>query len=60
MLIEDCTKATVDDRGQDPNKIKKDRSSYKMDMFDNFRYMLQCYFHDYVQGVLRVSPSGAK
>lgn len=60
MLIEDCTKATVDDKGQDPNKLKKDRDGYKMDMFDNFRYMLQCYFHDYVQGVLRVSPSGAK
>lgn len=55
MLIEDCTKATVDDKGQDPNKLKKDRDGYKMDMFDNFRYMLQCYFHDYVQGVLRVS-----
>lgn len=60
MLIEDCTKATVDDKGQDPNKLKKDRDGYKMDMFDNFRYMLQCYFHDYVQGVLRVSSSGAK
>lgn len=49
MLAEDMEKATIDEKGNDPNKLKKDRGDYKMDMLDNWRYMLQRYFLEYVQ-----------
>lgn len=51
MLIDDCRKATVDDKSIKPGVLKKDRSMYKMDMFDNFRYMLQTYFLDYTKKI---------
>jgi phage terminase large subunit len=53
-LIDDMAKATVDEKGQDPNKLKKDRDAYKMDMFDNWRYMLQTWFHEYSKRWLKV------
>lgn len=49
MLINDCQIARPDDKSQDPNKIKKDRDIYKMDLFDCFRYSLQTFYSDFAE-----------
>lgn len=46
-LINDCMIATVDDKGSDMHKLKKDRGIYKMDAFDAMRYLMQTYFHEF-------------
>lgn len=54
-LIEDCQIATVDDTKADAGVLKKDRDIYKMDMFDNFRYLIQTYFNDYANKVYLIN-----
>lgn len=48
-LIQDMQIATVDEKKSAPSQLKKDRDLYKMDMFDNWRYMVQTYFLDWVE-----------
>ena len=49
ILINDCHIATPDDKSQDPNKLKKDRDVYKMDVFDAFRYFWQTWFKEFAE-----------
>lgn len=51
ILINDCNIARPDDKSQDPNKIKKDRDIYKMDLFDCFRYFFQTFYREYAERV---------
>lgn len=48
-LIDDCKKATIDEKGKDPSKLKKDRDGFKMDSFDSMRYTFQTYYLDFVK-----------
>jgi phage terminase large subunit len=50
-LVNDCIIAKVDETTLRPGVLKKDRSLYKMDMFDCFRYFFQTYFKDHVNKV---------
>lgn len=52
LLINDCIIATVDDKSATPSKIKKDRDTYKMDLFDAFRYFWQTHFKEYSERVM--------
>jgi phage terminase large subunit len=49
ILINDCHIARPDDKSSDPNKLKKDRDIYKMDVFDAFRYYFQSYFKTFAE-----------
>lgn len=55
MLANDCIIATVDDESSKPGMLKKDRNTFKMDLFDALRYFFQTYFKDYADkvGVVR-------
>jgi hypothetical protein len=50
-LVNDCKIARVDESSLRPGILKKDRSIYKMDMFDCFRYFFQTYFKHHVNKV---------
>lgn len=54
-LVNDMQIATVDEKKAAPGVLKKDRDQFKMDMFDNWRYLVQTYYLDYVEKVLRIS-----
>lgn len=49
ILINDCHIAKPDEKSQDPNKLKKDRDIYKMDVFDAFRYFWQTWFSQFAE-----------
>lgn len=51
VLINDCIIATVDESKMKAGMLKKDRETYKMDMFDAFRYYWQRYFADQIDFV---------
>lgn len=51
VLINDCIIATVDESKMKSGMLKKDRETYKMDMFDAFRYFWQRYFADQIDFV---------
>lgn len=46
-LRTDCQIATVDDKGIKGSQLKKDRDTYKMDVFDTMRYLMQRYYLEY-------------
>lgn len=50
-LINDCLIAAVDENSTKPGMLKKDRTIYKMDLFDAFRYFFQTHFKGYVDKV---------
>ena len=52
MLINDCTIARMDSTSTVPGALRKDRETYKMDLFDCMRYFFQQYFHGYSSKVV--------
>lgn len=50
-LLNDVQIATVDDTKIKAGVLKKDRGTYKMDVFDCFRYFMQTYFKEYAEKV---------
>lgn len=52
LLINDCIIARTDNDHASPNMLRKDRNTYKMDLFDAMRYFFQQYFGDYASKVL--------
>lgn len=52
LLINDCIIARTDNDNPNPNMLRKDRKTYKMDLFDAMRYFFQQYFGDYAGTVL--------
>lgn len=52
LLIAECQIATVDPKSSKPSQILKDRGTYKMDIFDTMRYIMQRYFKKYTDLVL--------
>lgn len=50
-LVNDMQIATVDEKKAAPGVLKKDRDQFKMDMFDNWRYMVQTYYLEYAEKV---------
>lgn len=53
-LIDECHKATVDEKKQKAGVLKKDRDIYKMDLFDGFRYFGQTYFDEYTSKLMQL------
>jgi phage terminase large subunit len=51
-LINDCIIARVDENTHKPGMLRKDRSTYKMDLFDAMRYFFQAWFGNY-NGILQ-------
>jgi phage terminase large subunit len=51
VLCNDMQIATVDDKKAAPGVLKKDRDQFKMDMLDNWRYMVQTYYLEYCEKV---------
>lgn len=51
VLVQDMQIAQVDDKKAAPGVLKKDRDLFKMDMMDNWRYMIQTYFLEYAEKV---------
>lgn len=49
QLIRQCQMATIDEKSNRPQQLKKDREMYKMDEFDSHRYGIQAYFHQFVK-----------
>lgn len=50
-LVNDCIIARVDDSTHKPGMLRKDRHTYKMDLFDAMRYFFQAWFGNY-NGIL--------
>lgn len=48
-LVNDMQIATVDEKKAAAGVLKKDRDQFKMDMFDNWRYMVQTYYLDWAE-----------
>lgn len=51
-LINDCIIARVDEDSPRPGTLRKDRSIYKMDLFDAMRYFFQTHFKEYADRVV--------
>jgi phage terminase large subunit len=47
QLISDCIIARVDEDSPRPGTLKKDRNTYKMDLFDCLRYLCQAWLPNY-------------
>lgn len=48
-LVNDMLIATVDEKKSVPSTLKKDRDQFKMDMFDNWRYLVQTHYLEWAE-----------
>lgn len=55
-LCNECQIAEVDEKSAKPGMLKKDRLRFKMDLFDNYRYMWQTYFSNYAETIYQKMP----